>query len=110
MHRRGELVSRRLVGYRLGPEPLVVIRVRVIDRQQPHRRNVRVRWIVAGAATGAAALTVGGYLVYLATADLMAHLGQVLGGLAVLHLLGWFAAGQAGSCPGLHCPACKCRR
>ena len=110
MKRRGDLVSWTPVGQRRGPDPLVVLNVRRVDRTSV-RRRVRRRWVVASVAGGTVALTGAGFLAYLATAELVAHALPFLGGLVLLmHALGWVGAGQAGACPGLHCPGCKCHR
>lgn len=88
--------------------PHVVVHVHVIER--PPRRRVRTRWVAAGVAGGTVALAGAGWLAYIAVDALLAHALPLLGGLVLLMLLlGWVGAGQAGACPGLHCPGCKCR-
>lgn len=104
---RGDLVSP--IPKNLVPMQRVVVHVHVIQR--PERRRVQTRWVVAGVAGGTVALGGAGFLAYLATAELVANALPFLGGLILLMLLlGWVGAGQAGACPGLHCPGCKCHR
>jgi hypothetical protein len=114
LHDRGELVSYtpmhpviddrgrvtvRYVRRELAPRPTVAA------RPAPARWSVRRRVGVAAAvATGIAVPTA------LALWWLWAHRILVVGVLVGLGaLVIWWGAGQAGACPGLHCPGCKCR-
>ena len=104
----------RLLGVR-APVPVpgsdrwaVAVRLRA-DRPAPVpvRRSYRVRWVAAGAVAGTGVLAGLGWLAYLA---LVAVLPYLAGTAVLLLLLCWVALGQSGSCPGLHCPGCKCGR
>ncbi len=77
------------------------------------RRQVRRR-VPLGAKVGigvSLAMLAGGltWATYLIVAAVVAHWAAILGLLVVaLVLVAWWGAGQAGACPGLHCPGCKC--
>lgn len=110
MHERGDLAELPQQAQHLR-DGRVAVNVRVIDRTPPARTHSRVRRMVAVVAGGTIALASVGYLVYLATMELVDHALPVLGGVILLMLLlGWVGAGQAGACPGLHCPGCRCHR
>jgi hypothetical protein len=82
MYRNGNLVSWTPVGYHRGPDPVAVVKVRVIDRQPAARRS-RTGWVVAGAAVVVTALGVAGYLAY-AAAGPGPMAGILTGAVAVL--------------------------
>jgi hypothetical protein len=109
MHERGDLAEVPQQAQHLR-DGRVAVNVRVIDRTRPVRHRSHRRWVAIGVASGTAVTAGVVYLVYLAVTALLAHLALILGTGALMLLLGWVGAGQAGACPGLHCPGCKCHR
>lgn len=115
-HAAGQLVEVRAVG---ATEPglvaaAVVLRTPTAPRQHPdtprQRSPRRTVWLAGGGC--AAGLAVGvpsGWAARWLLEWVAAHAAGILGGLAVLIVLtSWWLAGQAGACPGLHCPGCRC--
>jgi hypothetical protein len=110
----------RISGVQLAPVPgqpgMVVARATVVPvvqvRAYTRVQGQPVRWSVRRrlAAGTAAALPVLGAVAWLAY-EVWVYRYVILGMLVVAALLGgWVVAGQAGVCPGVHCPGCKCSR
>lgn len=84
--------------------PVVQVRAYTRVQGQPVRWSVRRRLAVGTAV----ALPVVGAVVWLAY-EVWVYRYVILGVLVVAGLVAlWVALGQAGVCPGLHCPGCKC--
>lgn len=75
----------------------------------------RPRFLVAVVAAAIGSLIVVGWLLYLAVAAALSAataaakaIAPAAGAVAFVVFVGWLLLGQAGACPGLHCPGCKC--
>lgn len=88
----------------------VAVAVRLRTQPQPApvsaRRSHRAHFIAGGSLVGAGGLVGVGYLAYSAV---MAVIPLLPGAIALVLLLAlaWFVLGQAGACPGVHCPGCR---
>lgn len=113
---RGQLVSveplragPRGVAVRVVLRPSALTRTPTPPRQTPTRPRQR-RWVRWAIGSTAALLLLGAivWLVVEAVAWAFAHVAQILGVLGGGAFL-LFLAGQAGVCPGVHCPGCRHR-
>jgi ABC-type nitrate/sulfonate/bicarbonate transport system permease component len=83
----------------------VMVRYWLAKRPTPRTAGRSGAAVAAGLAVG----LVAGVAVGLAVGWVLHHLVVLAGVAAVVLLVAWWLAGQSGSCPGLHCPGCKCR-
>jgi hypothetical protein len=110
---RGQLVDEQWLPATPGEAAVkVVLRPGALPAGQRQRqRSVPWRWIAGATALVGSAVGTGWLLWLAANAAvgwLVAHAAHIAGGLAVV-ALAWWLLGQAGACPGVHCPGCGCR-
>lgn len=93
-----------------------LVEVRMVPLPEPRITVRPVSWYRAEPGLAVTAGVVVAGLVALAVWavttvwPVLPDVGRWLLGIAVGGLVAWFLAGQTGTCPGIHCPGCKCGR